>query len=152
MYIGSAPKEGDPIELVCDTVVLAAEEYQPSKSYWKNVGVIRAPMDDCIPMRKSDIKMAIETADFVSQKVLEGNTILSTCAMGVNRSSLIAALTILNLHPHFSYNEIIDLIRATRGSDLAKAGVGILPLSNTDFVKLLRKHSMRDSHGRVYAT
>jgi len=139
MYIGSAPKKDDPLHLLCNIVVLTAVEYQPTRDYWEYVDVVRAPIDDTIPMDAFDMKTAKKTSEFLADKIREGNVVLSTCAMGVNRSSLIAALTIMNLHPDIRPQEVIDLIRATRGVDLAELGVNMSPLCNTSFQKFIKK-------------
>ena len=139
MYIGSAPKRDDPLHLVCDIVVLTAVEYQPTRDYWEYVDIVRAPIDDAVPMDAFDMRTAKVTAGFLAEKVKEGNVVLSTCAMGVNRSSLISALTIMDLHPEMKPQEVIDLIRVTRGVDLAELGVDMLPLCNTSFQKFIKK-------------
>lgn len=95
-------------------VVLAAEEYpreevgQLSGPQILEVGL---PDDRLTDEQKS---LALEAAAVVAKFLEAGENVLSTCAMGVNRSSLIAALALVLMGSN--PEETIKLIREKRSS------------------------------------
>lgn len=113
-----------------DVLVLAAAEYQPPASLFPGIEVIHAPLDDdpTRPMREDEVTLAISTAGIVSQHLREGRRVLSTCAMGWNRSALIAAIA---MHRVFGMtaSEIVSRLRRARGP---------WALSNPNFELLVR--------------
>ena len=128
LSIGPKPPIGRRSDV--DVVVLAAIEYQPPAELFPGVEVIHAPLDDdpSRPMTASEIAIAIKAGRRVARRLRAGRRILSTCAMGLNRSSLVAALA-MSETLGMSADEIIRRIRRARGA---------WALSNPNFERLLR--------------
>lgn len=127
LFVGSAPSHGrHPF----DVIVLAAEEYQPHASRFPGAQVIHVPLDDAPwrDMRRDEIISSVRTAEAVAAHLREGRRVLVSCALGFNRSALIAAIAM-----HEAYgtgaDEIVARIRRARG---------LWALSNPNFEKLLR--------------
>ena len=128
LYVGSKTPPGHHEGI--DTIVLAAMEYQPPTHLFPGTEVIHAPLDDAPtrPMRKDEIDIAIKAADRVARRLRAGRRVLCSCQMGLNRSSLVAALAMRDVYG-MSADEIVDRIRRARGT---------WALSNPNFEKLLR--------------
>lgn len=128
LYVGSKPAPGryDGV----DTIVLAAVEYQPPAQMFPGTEVIHAPIDDAPgrAMTEEEIATATKAADRVARRLRAGRRVLSTCQMGLNRSSLVAAIAMHDVYG-MTAEEIIDRLRRARGS---------WALSNPNFEKLLR--------------
>jgi protein-tyrosine phosphatase len=110
LWIGSVPPPGDYSAM--DLVVLAAEEYPRDE-----VGQLSGPqiLEVGLPDDKLDDKqkkLALEAAVVVAKFLSAGKKVLSTCAMGINRSSLIAALALVLMGS--KPDATIELIRAKR--------------------------------------
>ena len=127
LYIGSKPAHG---QHPFDVIVLAAEEYQPHASRFPGSEVIYMPLDDAPlrGMRPDEIAGAVKAGQAVARHLRAGRRALVTCAMGLNRSSLVAAIAMHDVYG-MSANEIITRIRRARGA---------WALSNPNFEKLLR--------------
>ena len=127
LYVGSKPPPG---KHAVDAIVLAAEEYQPPAHLFPGIEVIHAPLDDAPGrrMRADEIAVATQAAKRVAQLLRSGRRVLSTCQMGLNRSSLVAALAMHDVYG-MSADEIVKKLRRARGS---------WALSNPNFEKLLR--------------
>jgi protein-tyrosine phosphatase len=128
LFVSSKPPPGRHEGI--DTIVLAAMEYQPPGYLFPGIEVIHAPLDDAPGRRMSEDEIAIATkaAERVARRLRAGRRVLSTCAMGLNRSALVAALA---MHEVYGMNpdEIIARLRRARGA---------WALSNPNFEKLLR--------------
>lgn len=128
LFVGSKPAPGHHPDV--DVIVLAAQEYQPAADLFPGVEVLYAPLDDdpTRPMREDEIALATKTGSRVARRMRAGRRVLSTCAMGLNRSALIAAIA---MHDVFgmSADEIIRRLRRARGA---------WSLSNPNFEKLVR--------------
>lgn len=128
LFVGSKPPPGRHADY--DTIVLMAIEYQPPAHLFPGSEVIHAPIDDSPnrPMRDDEMVTAVETGHRIARRLLAGRTVLSTCAMGLNRSALVAAIA---MHEAYGMNadEIIRRLRAARGE---------WALHNPQFEKLLR--------------
>lgn len=128
LFVGSKPPPGQHHGV--DVIVLAAMEYQPPAHMFPGTKVIHAPLDDAPNrnMREDEILIATQAAKRVAKLLRSGKRVLSTCQLGLNRSSLVAALAM-----HSAYgmeaDEIVAAIRRARGS---------WALSNPNFEKLLR--------------
>lgn len=111
-------------------IVLAAMEYQPPANQFSGAEVIHAPLDDdpTRPMREDEIVTAVNAAQRVARRLRAGRRVLSSCAMGLNRSSLIAALAMSDVYG-MTADEIITRVRRARGA---------WALSNPNFERLLR--------------
>ena len=128
LYVGSKPLPGRHDDV--DAIVLAAMEYQPPAHLFPGTEVIHAPLDDAPGrhMREDEIAIATKAADRVSRLLRAGRRVLSSCQLGLNRSSLVAALAMHDVYG-MSADEIIARLRRARGS---------WALSNPNFEKLLR--------------
>lgn len=127
LYVGSKPAHGrHPF----DVIVLAAEEYQPHATRFPGVEVIHVPLDDAPwrDMRADEIAGALAAGKAVAQHLRAGKRVLVTCAMGLNRSSLVAAIAMHEVYG-MSADEIVSRIRRARGE---------WALSNPNFERLLR--------------
>ena len=127
LYVGSKPPPG---KHGVDAIVLAAEEYQPPAHLFPGVEVIHAPLDDAPgrSMRADEIAIATQAAKRVAHLLRSGRRVLSTCQMGLNRSSLVAVLAMHDVYG-MSADEIVKRLRRARGS---------WALSNPNFEQLLR--------------
>jgi protein-tyrosine phosphatase len=105
-------------------------EYQPAAEKFPGVEVLHAPLDDdpTRQMREDEIAIATRAAGRVARRLRAGRRVLVTCAMGLNRSALVAALA---MHDVFgmSADEIVARLRRARGS---------WALSNPNFERLVR--------------
>jgi hypothetical protein len=140
LYIGSAPHRCIDVEGF-DLVVLAAQEHQPPDDVFVCTEILRVPLFVgrvvrgrvvIAPMEYEEKQAALHAADAVARRLAHGESVLSTCWMGLNRSSLVAAIAMLMLHPTMSANDAISLIRIARGQDA---------LGNPYFVQFLRDYA-----------
>lgn len=116
LWVGSAPPIGYHVSHHgFSHLVLTAQEYQPWMSCWGRVSVIHAPFDDNgTPMKKEEQTIALRAGIQVARAVRNGYKVLSTCHMGLNRSSLVAAIAMVVGLGH-SPDQAVQLIRAARG-------------------------------------
>ena len=128
LYVGSKPSPGKHDGI--DVIVLAAVEYQPPAHLFPGTEVIHAPLDDAPGrhVREDEITIATKAADRVARILRAGRSVLVTCALGLNRSSLVAALAMHDVYG-MSAAEIVTRLRRARGR---------WALSNQNFEKLLR--------------
>lgn len=128
LFVGSKPAPGHHRDI--DVIVLAAMEYQPAAQLFPGAEVIHVPLDDAPdrPMRRDEIEAASKAAARVARRLRSGRRVLVTCAMGLNRSALVASLAMHEVHG-MSADEIIGRLRRARGT---------WALSNPNFEKLLR--------------
>lgn len=125
---GSAPPIGSPLPF--DVVVLCANEYQPPPGSFGKAKVRSVGLDDSgPPPTKRQAQDAIVMASNVTRDVHLGRDVLVTCWMGLNRSGLVSALTLVNLG--YSSDRAVSLVRKARG---------VFALSNRHFVKLIQVH------------
>lgn len=117
LYQGGMPLTGKFLASVgFNVLVLCAKEFQPADSQYDGIEVLRCPLDD-VPtlMRSSDLKRVRETAMSLARRLKHGDSVLVTCAMGLNRSGLVVAATLLAVTGKKpGPKAIIDLIRAKR--------------------------------------
>lgn len=133
LWIGGVPTDPDEVDKQFDALVLAAKEFQtvfPAHKYPKT-HVIYAPLEDGNPSR-GEIIDALRAALDVYEHNKAGRKVLVTCAKGVNRSSLIAAMAMVisGKKP----NEAIGMIRKHRHPIS-----GAQPLFNDHFVRLIKE-------------
>lgn len=137
LWQGSKPQFGPYVaNRGYDLLVLCAREYQPPADSFPGVRVIHAPNDDkpeLYPFTTESLRTAVQASGEVAQAYQEGQRVLITCAAGINRSGLVMALS---LHRLFGWSGkvCIGKIRKKR----PRSRYGTLPLSNTDFTKVLR--------------
>jgi protein-tyrosine phosphatase len=128
LYVGSKPAPGRHEGI--DTIVLAAMEYQPPAELFPGAEVIHVPLDDAPgrPMREDEIVAATKAAERVARRLRAGRRVLVSCAMGLNRSALVAAIAMHEIYG-LGADEIVARLRRARGR---------WSLSNPNFEKLLR--------------
>jgi protein-tyrosine phosphatase len=128
LLVGSKPAPGRYDDV--DVIVLTAMEYQPPAGLFPGTEVIHVPLDDAPnrPMRQDEIADATRAASRVARRLRTGRRVLVTCAMGLNRSALVAALAMHEVYG-MGADEIIGRLRRARGA---------WALFNPNFEKLLR--------------
>lgn len=139
LYVGSKPSPGQHEGV--DVIVLAALEYQPPAALFPGAEVLHAPLDDAPnrAMREDEITLALKTAGRVAKRLRAGRRVLVTCAMGLNRSALVAALALHEIYG-MGADEIIKRLRQARGT---------WALSNPNFERLLRLVIDTATHGTL---
>jgi len=81
-----------------DVLVLTAAEHQPPASSFPGVRVIRFPMDDdCHDWPSSRLMELRRLSTWLSRAVNAGQKVLVTCQMGLNRSGIVVAATVMQL-------------------------------------------------------
>jgi protein-tyrosine phosphatase len=129
LYLGGRPRSCGPF----DVVVLAAYEHQ---NIPLDCIVVRAPLDDAVPTQ-DEVKTALSAARKVQTFRRQGARVLVTCAQGINRSALVAALALMM--EGRSAHQAIKLIRQNRKTHTR-------PLSNEAFVQVLRRYERARRH------
>ncbi len=132
LWVGAVPTDPAVVDKHFDALVLAAREFQDVFPVHKYPGtkLILAPLDDGKPTfeeKATALKAALDVYDLNRQ----GKKVLVTCAKGVNRSSLIAALAMVLAGD--TGPGAIAKIRATR-----KPVSGATPLFNPHFCRLIK--------------
>jgi protein-tyrosine phosphatase len=98
-------------------VVLCARRYQFDPSLYPRVGVVYCPFDDDAsqPFTPAVTRLIIETVNHLHKLHERGANLLITCQAGLNRSALVAALTMqsFGVVPH----ESVRLIRKYRSPE-----------------------------------
>lgn len=110
LWIGSRPPVDVDLPHV-DVLVLCAAEFQPTTLAFHGE-VIRCPMDDA-DLTRAEINLALVTSKRVATALTAKRRVLSTCAMGINRSAFIAALALGRL-TYASASDLITQIRDRR--------------------------------------
>ena len=115
---------------------LFAIEYQSLKPN-EHYEIIRGGFNDKYWAGEKELKKISEVADsasdLFSDRIREGKGCLSTCAMGLNRSGLVSALTLMKVAGK-EPEEAIELVRRLRGIH-----GGMQPLCNPRFVELIQR-------------
>lgn len=133
LWVGNVPTDHEHVSRNFDAVVLAAKEHQDviPEGRHKDLHVIQAPMADAKPStaeKAGALKAALE----VHGHNAKGRKVLVTCAAGVNRSALIAALA--QVIGGVPAEKAINRIRERR-----KPVSGAMPLFNQHFVKFIHE-------------
>jgi len=124
LFQGSKPQMGK--RLMGDgfkLLVLCAEEHQPTAAMFPGVDVVHAPNDDNfdrLPTR-DELRLALQAARQAVPVLEGGGRVLSTCAMGWNRSGLVSALT-LHLWLGCDGETAIRMVQAGRPRALRNPG------------------------------
>lgn len=120
---------------VIDTLVLCAEEKQPRLKPPPGKAVIRIPLDDdpYRPLPKEFAEAVRSVGAELANQIRSGRTVASTCAMGVNRSGLVSAFTLMSLY-NMTGGQAIELIRRNRRAPEE----GMTPLCNPMFEQHVR--------------
>lgn len=117
IWVGSVPPRGTRLASKhgFTHVVLCADDYQFPADAFRGITVIHCPYEDSdtvVPERT--LALVFATARSVAEAQRGGGTVLVTCAAGINRSALVAALAMrmLGLKPWAA----VERIRANRYS------------------------------------
>lgn len=110
-----------------DVLVLCAQELQPATVAFHG-RVLRCPIPDS-SLDRQELAMAVLTAKDVGDALLTGQRALVTCAMGLNRSALVASLALARA-TRMTANEIISRIRQRRNASA---------LHNPHFQEIIRR-------------
>jgi protein-tyrosine phosphatase len=119
LYQGSIPVTGDELRnRGFHTLILCAEEHQPSSVNFPGLKVVHAPNDDngSQPTSK-EMRIALQAADVVARDVAKGKNVLVTCMQGRNRSGLVTALAVSRL-TGMSGRQSIRLVKHLRKNAL----------------------------------
>lgn len=94
LWVGSVPPRGGVLATLGFThVVLCAEDFQFPAGEYHGVRVVHCPYEDTENvMSGATLALVFATARAVSEAQRAGGTVLVTCAAGLNRSALVAAL------------------------------------------------------------
>ncbi len=128
-----------------DTLVLCADEYQPSSKEFPGISqVIHVPLnDDGSPMTPNEMRFALKAGLEVAKQLRQGRRVLVTCWMGRNRSGVVSALALENLG--IPYTQAVKAVRKARAFALTnKYFVNLLKLNQPHLNQIngpLRQHS-----------
>ena len=93
--------------------VACAEEHSPYFDANARCLTLWCPLDDTDPPRAGDLEKAAACAAFAAGVLASGQDVLVTCAMGLNRSALVAGLALRMVG--VPGRAVVDLIRRERG-------------------------------------
>jgi protein-tyrosine phosphatase len=131
LWVGGVPVDPEEVNENFDALVLAAREFQdvfPAHKFPGTV-VIYSPIPDD-KLTNAEKAIALRAAIQVYELNRDGRRVLVTCAQGVNRSALIAALAMLI--GGWSVRKAVGNIRKYR-----KPPSGSTPLFNVHFINFL---------------
>jgi len=128
LWVGAEQKDGRGLSDHFQVFVLAAKEIQSGRNY-SGLEVWGVPLDDNgVGPTSKEVELAVNAGLAVAERILLGQNVLVTCHLGLNRSSLIAALAMRFLG--WDSAATIRKIRAARGRHA---------LSNPGFESLVRE-------------
>lgn len=117
LWQGSVPEAGKSLPF--DLVVLCAVEHQfegMARPFGRRARVLRCPLRDCAPLSHREVKDALRAAVEVAHAYSNGLTTVVTCAMGLNRSGLVMALSLVELG--IAPNDAVAAVRRARPNAL----------------------------------
>lgn len=116
-----------------DVVVFCAQELQPDPhAVPPNKTRIRIPFDDTHEVFKIPMRDILKVAEVCAHAINHQRRVLSTCALGLNRSGLVSALTLISAYG-LSPKDAVELVRQKRPH----------ALRNTTFVQLVYASAMK---------
>jgi hypothetical protein len=119
-----------------DLIGLFAQEFQPTDPN-NHYELLRGGYDDNDAANDDELKKVGELASHFSDRfavaLREGKGCVSSCNMGLNRSGLVTALTLMKA-THMGPEEAISLVRRNRTPQQ-----GLSALCNRKFVEMIRK-------------
>lgn len=115
IWVGSVPPRGRALSRAgFSHLVLCADDYQFPADLFPNVHVIHCPYEDIdgVTPSKATLALIFAAARAASEAARGGGKVLITCAAGINRSALCAALAMrmMGVRPHLA----VTAIRARR--------------------------------------
>ena len=119
-----------------DTIVLCAQNflYVGKEHMFPANLLLRCPFTDGDVISADEWRTIRLTANTIASRYKQGETVLVTCAAGINRSAFVMALAMLEIWPEMSAEQVIDTIRRRRKLDFGEA------LFNQVFVELIHAH------------
>lgn len=111
-----------------DVLVLCAQEIQPAQLGFRGL-VLRCPLPDAA-LDNQELARVFVIAKRVGEQLVAGKSVLVTCAMGINRSALVASLA-LGLITRMSADELVRVMRSRRHTEC---------LSNEHFRAILKRY------------
>ena len=116
LWIGSRPTTGSAVARAgFDVLVLCAEEIQPRSREFPGVFVVHAGIGDGVPS-ELELDTASWAARGIARAVSDGQRVLVTCHMGLNRSGLVTALALHALTGQSGRDCVRQVQRARRGA------------------------------------
>lgn len=106
-----------------DVVILCAEEHQPRGPEIPGVLVIHCPLDDdgvSLPSPQEERRI-LGASQRVRELVRQGRQVLVTCQMGLNRSGIVVAYTLMQDY-RLSGDQAIAYVRERRKHALCNIG------------------------------
>ena len=137
LYQGAYPTLVDELPGTVDAIVLCAKEHQKLAFAPEGVEVVHCPLNDWdFPMTQAEQELAHSTAQFVRWMLDQGAKVLVTCRLGLNRSGVVSALSLMYspagtkgiTHCCVPVIQAIRAVRTARGPE---------SLGNGHFVKFL---------------
>ncbi len=113
LWVGSAPPFDRDLPDF-GALVLCAEEIQPERLAFTG-RVIRCPIPDA-RLSNQDLARVVMASRHVASELTSGRRVLVTCAMGVNRSALVASLALARI-TRMTPEQLIGLMRARRATN-----------------------------------
>lgn len=140
LYVGSKPAFGS---YNVAAIVLCAKEFQPRSTNFPGPLIIHAPFDDngARALTRDEETMILGAVQIVVGLLQSNRPVLVTCAMGLNRSGLVAALA-MRLAYGYAPEDVIIRLRRARGP---------WALSNGIFEKFVRTYSPKAAKARARA-
>jgi len=126
LWIGGKPPFDHDLPAF-DLLVLCAQELQPATLAFHG-RVLRCPIPDDA-LDHQDLRRVVLIAKDVGDALLTGQRVLVTCAMGLNRSALVAALALARA-TKMTADDIIGRIRQRRNANA---------LFNAHFQEIIRR-------------
>lgn len=114
LWIGSAPSVGPTVSRAhFDVLMLCAIEYQPRSWEIPGVRVVHAGFEDT-PFPSEDEQSVMRNAAFLTARAISlDKRVLVTCWQGRNRSGLVCALALRQLH-RWHPEICVEAVRAAR--------------------------------------
>lgn len=130
LWVGGKPPADRKLEKFT-LIALCAVEIQPRSPAFTG-RVIRPRLDDH-RLTPAETARALASGRIVARELARGGTCLVTCAMGWNRSALVAGIALLTA-TRMTADQVVHAIRKARGSDA---------LCNPHFVDMLGEVAAR---------
>lgn len=114
VFVGQTPTDVSQLPKGCRLLVLCAEEHQPLAHRFPGVRVVRCPLvDQDRPLKRSEKLLVNKAVREIKYAMARHTRVLVSCATGLNRAPLVAALAIKQ-HTGFGPNVVIGMIRQKR--------------------------------------
>ena len=142
LYLGRYPCETEVLQYKhhFQAFIYCAKECPPSANKVLVPHQYHYGLNDLPTMSGRDIRLIEEASDFAVQLHTSGARIHFSCAMGINRSAVVLALTMMKLG--IKTQDAINLIREKRNTKHLMVDRGTQALANRTFVAFLQQHKI----------